>query len=162
MNNPEHVAAFVCQIVSGQLQVPEPEDGIRKGKILNLLDSGSSIHAASHAKHYKGATLKNRHKKTGYHAANGSPIKTEGEIEIPFTVNEGHDGTVTYINANVDMPILSTNGLAKDQNRISYEEHDGEILHKPTGRISRFVCSTRRLLHLATCQRTTSYKPQIT
>ena len=78
------------------------------------------------------------------------PIKAEGEIGIPFTVNEGHEGHVTYINADVEMPILSTNGLAKQNIRISYEEFDGEILHKPTRKISKYV-SSLRLLHLATC-----------
>ena len=122
VQNPERVAAVVQKIVDGQLEVPAPEDGITKGKMLNRLDSGSSIHAASHTRHYKGTKLVNRHQKTGFTAANGSLIKTEGEMTEPFTVNEGHDGTVTYINADVEMPILSTNGLAKNDSKISYEE----------------------------------------
>ena len=43
VHNPERVAAVVDKIMAGELEVPAPEDGITKGKILNLLDSGSSI-----------------------------------------------------------------------------------------------------------------------
>ena len=52
-------------------------------------------------------------------------------------MNEGQHGLVTYTNADVEVPILFTNRLAKNDNRISYDEHDGEILHKPIGKISK-------------------------
>lgn len=58
-------------------------------------------------------------------------------MEIPFRVSEGHSGTVTFENCNVEMPILSTNRLAKDQDAVTYWEHEGQILHEPTGRISK-------------------------
>ena len=54
--------------------------------------------------------------------------------------NEGHEGHVTYMNAEVQMPSLSTNGFAKNDNRIAYKEFGGDSMHKPTGNISK-VCS---------------------
>ena len=89
-------------------------------------------------KQFKGATLKNQHKTSGFTAANGSLTKAYGDMDIPFRVNEGHAGVVNFENADVEMSILSTNRLAKDQNAVTFREHDGQILHEPTGRISKF------------------------
>ena len=52
-------------------------------------------------------------------------------------MTEGHKGTVVFENAEVEMPILSGNKIAKQQNELKFREHAGECLHLPTGRISR-------------------------
>lgn len=59
-------------------------------------------------------------------------------FDIPFRVNDGHAGTATYDNADVEMHTLSTNKLAQYDNAVTYWEHEGQILHMPTGRISMF------------------------
>ena len=41
--------------------------------------------------------------------------------------------------ANVAMPILSTHELARNNHRLEYDEHEGLIRHKPTGRTNKII-----------------------
>ena len=66
VSNPRRVAAVLDQIRKGELQVPLPDDGTTLGKVLSLVDSGSSINAASKKKHFKGAEIKNANKKSDF------------------------------------------------------------------------------------------------
>ena len=46
---------------------------------------------------------------------------------MPFKSQEGHNGAVLWKNADVALPILSTQELARNGRRLDYGEHGGSI-----------------------------------
>ena len=53
--------------------------------------------------------------------------------------SEGQAGTITWKNAQVAMPILSTHELARNGNRVLYDEDHGYIINKLTGKTTKFI-----------------------
>ena len=72
-------------------------------------------------------------------AANGSPIHNLGNFQVDFWTQEGHARQITFQNANVSFPILSTGRIADNNNTIWYDKDGGEIVDMQTGETSRFV-----------------------
>ena len=73
-------------------------------------------HAASRKKQFPGslATIsKSKIAKTGFTAANGTKVERKGmEMAIAITSEEGDQGGITFQDADVDIPIISTGKLA--------------------------------------------------
>ena len=46
---------------------------------------------------------------------------------------------MTFQNAAVGMPIVSTNGFAQDDNVVTFRKEDGFIHHLPTGEQTPFI-----------------------
>ena len=83
---------------------------------------------APRAKRFPGATLQvSPCEGDAYTAANGSPIINTCQFELDCVTKEGRQRTVTFQNADVAFPILST-GLVCDQgNDVTYNARGGRI-----------------------------------
>ena len=46
---------------------------------------------------------------------------------------------MVFQNADVEMPIISTNGLAQEDNDVTYRKHDGYVYHVPTKDVIPFI-----------------------
>ena len=75
----------------------------------------------------------------GWAGANGSRIPHLGVVKTHVRTREGEDKIVHYKNAKVDLPILSTHQLARNGHRLEYDEDDGVIRNKSTGRTTGFM-----------------------
>ena len=75
----------------------------------------------------------------GFKGADGSSIPHKGFITTRVKTNGGANASITWKNAAVEMPILSTHELARQKTRLEYEEEDGWIVHKPTDMRTRFI-----------------------
>ena len=74
-----------------------------------------------------------------YVVANGGEIPNRGEWTLAFKTETGQPRRITFQNAEVGMPIISTNGLTAEQNEVTYRYEDGYILHVPTGERTPFI-----------------------
>ena len=70
----------------------------------------------------------------GYTSATGELFANEGEFTVPCRTQEGHRRDITFQQSSkVEIPILSTGGLADLDNDVLYSKHDGYIEHLPSG-----------------------------
>ena len=74
-----------------------------------------------------------------YTAANGAPIQNEGQFQIDFTTQEGHSRAITFQNADVAFPIVSTGLIADEGNDIWYNARGGKILNEDSGEEDAFI-----------------------
>ena len=74
-----------------------------------------------------------------YVAANNSEVPNRGEIDVEGVTEQGHKVNVTFQDAEVGVPILSVGELTDSKHKVDFEDHGGEILHKPTGTVTPFV-----------------------
>ena len=107
-----------------------------------LVDSGSSVHVVDAPKVFPGAPVApppKGHK--GFSGAGGERIEHKGTIETAITTMEGTNGCIKWKNANVAMPILSTQELARNGNMLVYDEDHGFIINKKTGQLTKFIAA---------------------
>ena len=75
----------------------------------------------------------------GWAGANGSRIPHTGFVTTPCRTKEGDSKIITWKNADVDLPILSTHELAKNGHCLEYDEDAGVIRNKTTGKTNGFI-----------------------
>ena len=68
-----------------------------------------------------------------YRAANGTPIKNEGERELQGYTGEGNKASMTMQVAAVTKPLGSVRAMLKAGNRVVFDEGDSFIVNKTTG-----------------------------
>ena len=71
-------------------------------------------------------------------AGNGE-LSNTGEGTIHYKTEEGRKHSIVFQNADVGMHIISTNGLAKRDNDVTFRAEDGYIKHIPTGETTKFI-----------------------
>ena len=109
------------------------------GSVWCLVDSGAEPHAAPHKKMFKNAPISSDGSSDTYAAANGSQISSGGKFNIDCSTQEGHDWTVSFRDADVAFPILSTGRLTDQGNYVLYHKTGGAIIDVQTGQRSEFV-----------------------
>ena len=131
------IASIAKMINDGKLSLPElnlPTDADYVA-VWALVDSGSSVHIVNAAKVFPGAKVQpppKGHK--GFTGAGGELIKHKGFVSTNVVTAEGDTRSVVWKNGDVEMPILSTNELARNGSKLEYDEHDGVIRNKRTGK----------------------------
>lgn len=143
----------VAAIRKEDIRVPLPDDGVTTDKILCLHDSGSAPHAASKTKHVPGALLSKSTSKQAqarYTAANGTEVENSSfEMAIPFTSDEGNKGEITFQDADVDTPIISTGKLVDADLDSYFPKKGGKSVNTPSEKdINVFRCHGVYLLLL--------------
>ena len=71
-------------------------------------------------------------------AANGSKIRDEGQMTVRVKTANGHQVSIPFVNADVQMPILSVAKLAVEHD-THFRQNDGELVHRATGKSIPFV-----------------------
>ena len=77
----------------------------------------------------------------GWAGAEGSRIPHKGFVTTEVKTREQQHRTINWKNGNVDLPILSTHELARNGNRLEYDEDDGVIRNKKTNETTGFMSS---------------------
>ena len=75
----------------------------------------------------------------GFDVANGQRLRHQGFINTNVKTVEGEDKSITWKHGDVALPILSTHELARNHNRLEYDEDEGWIRNKVTGKTTRFI-----------------------
>ena len=70
--------------------------------------------------------------------ASAQLIKGGGKFTVPAQTAEGHELRTTFVDADVDMPIMSGAVLCDDNSDILFSRNGGVVLHSD-GRQSRFI-----------------------
>ena len=138
----KQINAIAKDINDGKLKLPDltldnDDDYIA---VWALLDSGSSVHVVDAAKFFPKAKV-NRPKpgSRGFTVASGAKIEDLGTVETPCKTAEGISTSITWRNANVAMPILSTHEIAAKRNSLQYEEDGGTITNLDTRQETKFI-----------------------
>ena len=71
-------------------------------------------------------------------AANGSKILDEGRRNVRATTTNNVKVNIPFINANVEMPILSVAKLGAEHDAF-FGESDGKLTHRRTGQQIPFI-----------------------
>ena len=142
----KQIASIVHKIATGEISLPELDTRVKSDEdlvaIWALLDAGSAVHVADFSKHFPGLkTKEGNSKKRGvkYHTAGGGLPPNRGEGDLVFKTTEGNYGSITFQDAAVGMPIISTNGLAREGNDITYRAEDGYAHHLKTNERTYFI-----------------------
>ena len=77
----------------------------------------------------------------GFKTANGGRVPNKGSAIVPFMTQEGQKRRVQFTHADVEMPILSTNELSRNNGELRYREHDGTIVNLISKEETAFVAS---------------------
>ena len=132
----KHIAAVVAytakvkrDIDDGVIQLPDP--GL--GCVWTLHDSGSSINAADHSKHFPGADVDKTPVAGTYTNANGQPFTNKGKFGVDVKSENMHDRHLEFLDAPVSMPIHSSNLWAKNGFRNIIEDTFGTTIHIDSG-----------------------------
>ena len=72
-------------------------------------------------------------------SATGQPFQSKGHFEIPFLTENHHKRSVTYLDAPVSMPIVSSHRWAEQGHRGILDEDSGQTVHKETGEEDQLV-----------------------
>ena len=110
------------------------------------MDSGAEPHAAPYDMFKKilpSLTLTPSKDGDGnYAAANGSAITSKsggGHFTVDWHTRERHSRTITYRDANIPFPIISTGRVADCSNEITYGSKGGRVTCENSGEIDSFI-----------------------
>ena len=123
------VNAVHQDIVDGKIVLPDPGTD----NIWALHDSGSSIMVANHEDQFPGAELDENSPGSKYLAANNEYVSSTGKFDVPFSSENCHKRQLTFKNAPVAMPIVSTHGWNSLGFRTVTDEHFGLTIQKASG-----------------------------
>ena len=123
------VNAVHQDIVDGKIVLPDPGTD----NIWALHDSGSSIMVANHEDQFPGAELDENSPGSKYLAANNEYFSSKGEFDVSIRSENGHKRHLTFKNAPVAMPIVSTHGWNAQGFRTITDEDFGLTIHKASG-----------------------------
>ena len=141
---PERIAAIAQDINDGKLTLPEVECAHDSDYIAiwALVDSGSTVHAIDAEKLLPKAK---RHPPprghSGFKAANGGRIPHRGFVDTVVKLQEGDIRTIRWSDTKVELPILSTQQLARNGSKLEYDETEGHVIDKQTGHRNRFIAA---------------------
>ena len=75
----------------------------------------------------------------GFTVASGARIPDKGTVETPVKTVEGISTKITWKNADVEMPMLSTHEIAANKNALEYLEDGGTITNLQTKHQTKFI-----------------------
>ena len=104
------------------------------------MDSGAGANVASLKNRFPGAVLNARDPSkptVKLSTASAEILESDRDFDIPATTTNGHATCTTYVDADVDMPILSVAMLCEDGSQVMCGKKGGVILH-PDGERTRF------------------------
>ena len=124
------IEAVFKKIADGEMVLSDPgEHAVRA-----LYDSGSSIDAADHVRHFPGAQLIHDDEPGAtFASATGAPLTNDGNFDVPFRSYNGHKKETEFLNAPVAMPIVSVRRWDQNGHRSIVDEDSGVIIHKAAG-----------------------------
>ena len=126
--------------------------GLEEDEELVLMDSGCGGHASNPAVHctrYKTRSSKGQRAGQKFALADKSEIENEGEKEMYFTTQEGHECLTVFQQARVGMPIFSIRKLGRTHRTVFADQNmdEGWIEHRETKQRSHFFLQIRSVLH---------------
>ena len=139
---PQRIAAIAKAVDEGRIHLPDldlPTDNDYCA-VWALVDSGSAVHAVDAKKTFPTQNIDPpppRHR--GFAVADGTRIPHGGFVTTDVVTQEGQRKPITWKNASVSMPILSTHDLARNGYRLAFEENGGQIINRKTGETTDFV-----------------------
>ena len=141
----KQIQDIVHKTASGQIKLPDlqPLHDDDLTSVWALLDAGSAVHVVEFAKHLPG--IKIRESKAQRHGvkylcAGGARIPNKGEGVAKFQTEDGQDKSMVFQNAEVGMPVMSTNGVAVDWNaEITYGADKGHVTMLANGKRTNFI-----------------------
>ena len=141
----KRIAAVADKIKKGEIELPDLdlESNDEWEAVWALLDSGSSVHVVNMSKHLPGAKIRRAPRGArGFQTADGKTIPDKGSAITPMRTVEGLERCVHWKNADVALPILSTNLIAQNNAELRYREKDGTIHHLDTGDTTDFIAAS--------------------
>ena len=106
-----------------------------------LVDSGAGANVASRSDHFPGAVMDEHDPSVPLiklSTASAEIIDGGGNFTIHALTAEGHANATTFVDAKVDMPIISVAKVVEDGGRIIFNKKGGTII-APSGETSRFI-----------------------
>ena len=116
-------------ISSGKIVLLDPGEGA----IWVLVDSGSSINAAAHSRHFPGAKLEPPNADAMCQSATGHKFSNDGQFHIPCRTDAGHRRSTDLLNTKVSVPVMSVNELNAPRNKAAFEDQYGRFVQTETG-----------------------------
>ena len=122
---------------SGKANNILPDVDLEDDEVLALVDSGSTINAASIKRHfpqYKKNIVKSRAQLRGDTAttAGGHELKHEGRCRVDVVMGD-KEFQIPFSNMKVDIPILSVRRMVRCGNSVVFNEDGGEIINQASG-----------------------------
>ena len=132
----KQIMQIAADIANGKIQLPDLdlESNEMYEAVWALVDSGSSVHVVDVERVLPGAkTKKPDPRSPGFKTACGGTVPDRGSADVPFVTAEGHEYNISWRNAPVAMPILSTRLLAQDKGELRYQTDGGQVVNTTNG-----------------------------
>ena len=143
--NKTRITEIASAIKTGVLRLPAVETMSDDDfyEVLCLVDSGAGANTACKKKHFPSAV----HDSSGgpvvkLKTASGEVLPSRGRFAVSGLTDEGHEANISFVDADVDMPIISVGQLAKEGKKgtdVSFSKRGGTIRDTDTGRVTRFI-----------------------
>ena len=77
-----------------------------------------------------------------YRSATGEPFHNKGQFDVAFTTENEHKQNIEFVNAGVEIPIISASKWARDGHSTRLEDEDGDSCTtlKSTGETDPIIC----------------------
>ena len=143
--SPTKVARIAAAVRSGRVNLPDlnlnHDDDYYE--VWALVDTGAGANVARMKQHLPTAT-KSKRKGTivRLKTASGECLPYQGQFRVNALTDEGHATQVDFVDADVDMPILSGAMICEggaDGSDLSFNKMGGNIVDVRSGRNSQFI-----------------------
>ena len=136
------ISQIAAAVNSGKYGLPDlPElDDDDYYAVWALVDSGAGISCANKRKHFPGARPIPSTRNVILTTANGHRLRGRGEFCIDALTSEGHKTKNNFVDADVEMPILSVSQICEGKrNDVGFDDEGGAITNLKSGRVTRFI-----------------------
>ena len=140
----KEIRRIAAAVNRGDVELPDVdlEDNEEYEAVWALVDTGAGANVASLKNQFPGATM-NEHDPSvpliKLSTASAEILDGGGNFTIRASTGEGHDATTTFVDAPVDMPILSVAQICEDGHRVIFNKKGGVIWNSETGEKTVFI-----------------------
>ena len=137
----KHIAAAVNR---GDVALPDLELNADDDyeAVWALVDTGAGANVASRKDHFPGAVMDEHDPSIPLiklSTASAEILDGGAYCTVHALTTEGHSTATTFVDANVDMPILSVVKLCEDGSRVLFNKKGGVVWNPETGEKTAFV-----------------------
>ena len=140
----KQIRKIAAAIDRGEISLPELDLDCDEAyeEVWALVDTGAGDNVANRKEHFPGVKMDahdpNR-PMVKLSTASAEILDGEGFFTVHALTTEGNRSATTFVDANVDMPILSVAKLCEDGSRVLFNKKGGIIWNPETGEKTHFV-----------------------
>ena len=112
--------------------------GLKKGEVYAMMDSGAGCHAADAKKSFPGHKRRKGKQTRKCVLANGDPMESDEVVDLKVGI-EGETHVIEFDDLPVECPIISVRKIVHKGNKVVFQQKGGYILNEATRKKLHFI-----------------------